>query len=272
MAGLMVYLTHTHHQLSCYCCKGMVFYKSVDATGLTSRDRHYYFQLMDKIVDEIGEEYVVRIVTDNEAAMKATGKLLMAKRKHLYWTTCTTHCLDLILEDLGKKSSVKILIIDAKKITSFIYNHGWVVNYMEKLTNGKQLICPATTRFATNFLQIECLIKQKNNLQAMFVSDGWVRSRFGREVSGPTAEVKDVVMSSSFWRKVKDLLAVLTPPVRVLELVNSDDKPMKWYTYEALDRAKLEIRKDCRYWKQYWDIIDDRLFFESTIQIWGVSE
>ncbi|PKI68528.1 hypothetical protein CRG98_011077 [Punica granatum] len=92
----------------------------------------------------------------------------------------------------------------------------------------------------------------------MFVSDGWVRSRFGREVSGPTAEVKDVVMSSSFWRKVKDLLAVLTPPVRVLELVNSDDKPMKWYTYEALDRAKLEIRKDCRYWKQYWDIIDDR--------------
>lgn len=26
----------------------------------------------------------------------------MTKRKHLYWTPCAAHCLDLILEDIGK--------------------------------------------------------------------------------------------------------------------------------------------------------------------------
>jgi len=30
------------------------------------------------------------------------GKLLMAKRPNLYWTSCAAHCLDLILEDIGK--------------------------------------------------------------------------------------------------------------------------------------------------------------------------
>nr|KAJ0214425.1 hypothetical protein LSAT_V11C400161270 [Lactuca sativa] len=30
-------------------------------------------------------------------------KLLEAKIEHLYWTPCAAHCLDLMLEDIGKK-------------------------------------------------------------------------------------------------------------------------------------------------------------------------
>lgn len=31
------------------------------------------------------------------------GKLLEAKRPNLYWTPCAVHCLDLMLEDIGKQ-------------------------------------------------------------------------------------------------------------------------------------------------------------------------
>ncbi|KAL2938628.1 Protein disulfide-isomerase TMX3 [Bienertia sinuspersici] len=51
---------------------------------------------------EIGEDKVVQLVTDNEAVIKAGGKRLMEEFPHLYWTACAAHCLDLLLEDIGK--------------------------------------------------------------------------------------------------------------------------------------------------------------------------
>ncbi|KAH1122171.1 hypothetical protein J1N35_005331 [Gossypium stocksii] len=82
-------------------------------------------QATQEIVEEIRENYIVQIVTDNEAAMKAAGKKLMLKRKHLYWTSCAAHCLDLCLEDIGKRLSVAKVLDEAKKVTCFIYKYTW---------------------------------------------------------------------------------------------------------------------------------------------------
>ena len=86
---------------------------------------------MDKVVDAVGEENVVQIVTDNEASFKAADHLLMEKRKHLFWSPCVAHCIDLMLEDIGSLKSVKETLDDAKLITSFIYNSLKVVNLMK---------------------------------------------------------------------------------------------------------------------------------------------
>jgi len=53
---------------------------------------------MDTIVEDIGEEYVIQIAPDNVAKYKAVGEILKQKRKRLYWTPCTKHCFDLMLE------------------------------------------------------------------------------------------------------------------------------------------------------------------------------
>jgi len=82
---------------------------------------------MNKFVDEVGEENIVQVVTDNEESSKAAGYLLMEKRKHLFWSPCTAHYIDLMLEDIGSMKSVKEILDDAKTITSFIYNNFKVV-------------------------------------------------------------------------------------------------------------------------------------------------
>ncbi|KAL7179638.1 hypothetical protein ACSBR1_042942 [Camellia fascicularis] len=66
--------------------------------------------------------------------------MLMKKRKHLYWTTCTAHCIDLILKDISHKKSVVKVIEDSKTITNFIYNIGWVLELMRKLTGDRELL------------------------------------------------------------------------------------------------------------------------------------
>ena len=65
-----------------YCDRSMVYLSSVDTTNIPNTT-YYIFSLMDMIVEEVGEENVVQVVTNNEASFKAAGMLLMEKRKHL---------------------------------------------------------------------------------------------------------------------------------------------------------------------------------------------
>ncbi|MBA0667689.1 hypothetical protein Goklo_000744 [Gossypium klotzschianum] len=90
-----------------YSTRGTIFKKSIDASSVTSHTTEYYFGLMDKIVYETDEEFVVQVVIDNEAAMKVDGHMLMQKKRNLYWSTCFAQCLDLILEEFGNRKSVK---------------------------------------------------------------------------------------------------------------------------------------------------------------------
>lgn len=97
----------------------------------------------------------------------------------MYWTSCATHCIDLILEDIEKKlPEVKSVIKIALQFTGYIYNHGLVLNMMRKYTGGAKLIRPGVTRFATSFLTLTYIHKQKENLRHMFVCDDWNKSRF----------------------------------------------------------------------------------------------
>ena len=46
------------------------------------------FEMLDAIVERIGEENVVQVVTDNAANYKATGQLLMEKKEFVLDTMC----------------------------------------------------------------------------------------------------------------------------------------------------------------------------------------
>ncbi|RVW18754.1 hypothetical protein CK203_098147 [Vitis vinifera] len=75
--------------------------------------------------------------------MKA-GKQLM-KMYNLYWTPCAVHDIDLIFEDISKRPSVIEVINNARKITNFIYNHGWLLAQMRKYCGG-DIVRPGATR------------------------------------------------------------------------------------------------------------------------------
>ena len=83
----------------------------------------------------------------------------------LFWSPCATHYLDLMLENIADRRYFTIVydtIRKAKHVTKFIYNHRWVLDLMRReYTNGKELCRSAITRFATNFLSLQCFIKKK---------------------------------------------------------------------------------------------------------------
>ncbi|XP_027150184.1 uncharacterized protein LOC113750408 [Coffea eugenioides] len=165
--------TRTKHPIinfMVYCDRHMIYHSSVDCTNV-KKIAQYIFKLMDEVVEAVGEKNVVQVVTDSELSMKAAGQLLMKKRKNLFWSPCTAHCIDLMLKDIGKIDNVKETIAQGKKITSFIYNSDKVMNLMKTYTRKRELLRPGITRFATEFISMESLLRHSTELKKMCTSD-----------------------------------------------------------------------------------------------------
>ena len=110
--------------------------------------------------------------------------MLEKKRPHLYWTPCAAHCLDLILEDIGKLPHIKKTIERAISISGYIYNRTGLLNMMRRFTEQRELLRPAKTRFATAFITLSCINEQRNNLRKMFTSSDWIESKWANEQKG----------------------------------------------------------------------------------------
>ena len=151
-----------------YCKGSTIFLKSVDALD-NIKDNKYIYGLLKDVIKEVGETNVVQIVTDNGSAFVKAGKFLM-KKYNLYWTLCASHCIKLMFEDIGKRESVSDLITNTRKITNFIYNHGWLLVTMRKVCGG-DIVCPGATRFATNYIALASLLKKRADLKNIFISD-----------------------------------------------------------------------------------------------------
>ena len=136
-----------------YCDGSMIYLSSVDTTNEPKTTNCIFF-LMDKIVEEVGEENIVQVVTNNEASFKAISMLLMEKCKHLFCSPCAAHCIDLMLEDIRNMKQIKETLDQENMITSFIYNSLKVVDLMKVFTKDRDLLCPEITRFATEFISL----------------------------------------------------------------------------------------------------------------------
>lgn len=183
----------------------------------------------------------------------------MEKRKHLFWSPCAAHCIDNMLKDIGELQIHKETVSKARTVTVYIYTHTWVLNLMREKIGGN-LTRAGVTRFATEYLTLNTLAKNKIQLNAMFSSEEWQRSPYAKKKDG--IKVRDILVAdATFWPAVKYCLNCVVPLVKVLRLVDGDAKPAMGYIYKAMDLAKEQIKKSLGRMQRYepiFKIIDER--------------
>ena len=215
-----------------------IFLKSVDASDKI-KDNKYIYGLLKDVIKEVGETNVVQIVTDNGSAFVKVGKLLM-KKYNLYWTPCAAHCIDLMFEDIAKRATVSELITNARKITNFIYNHGWFLAKVRKVCGG-DIVRPGATRFATNYIALESLLKKRADLKKIFISDEWASHKLSRSTIGHDVEV--LMFDHKYWEKVSKLVSIYEPLYTVLRIVDSEVVPTLPFVYELIRVMKQNLHQ-----------------------------
>ena len=73
------------------------------------KDENLLFCLLDEVVEHVGEANIVQVIIDNASNYVLAGKMLEEKHKTILWTPCAAHCIDLMLEDIGKQDWVRML-------------------------------------------------------------------------------------------------------------------------------------------------------------------
>jgi len=143
--------------------KGKKFLESVDTSGDT-KDADFIAQVVGKAIEDVGAEIVVQVCMDSAAVCEAAGRKLEARFPHITFTPCTSHCLDLLLEDMGKLDWVSSVIAEARTVLKFITNHHKSLALFRSLSK-LELLKPGEIRFATNFIMLQRMHEVKASLQ-----------------------------------------------------------------------------------------------------------
>lgn len=241
------------------CPRGVYFVSSTDASDIIE-DAKNLFKLLDKVVEEVGEENVVQVVTENTASYKAAGKMLEEKRRSLFWTPCAAYCIDRMLEDFMKIKWVKECMEKSRRITKFIYNRAWLLNLMRRdFTEGKELVRAAVTRSATSFATLQSLLDHKSSLKKLFQSNTWMSSRSSKMDGGN--EVEKIVLNPNFWKKMQFVRKSVDPIMQVMHKVDSVEGLSMPSIYHDMYRAKLAIKAihgdDERKYGPFWNVVDN---------------
>ncbi|XP_019434728.1 PREDICTED: uncharacterized protein LOC109341306 [Lupinus angustifolius] len=222
-----------------YSPKGVTFVRFVDACDVI-KDVKTLCNLFIELVEFVGVNNVVHLVTDNAANYKVAGAMLNEKFLSIYWSPCAAHCLNLILGDIGKMDHVSTLAKSASDITKFVYNHGFLLAWLRKRRGWKEIIRPGATRFATTFIALKSTHEHKHDLQALVTSTYFIDSRYYRDRKAN--RFVEVVMDNRFWNDCAIIVNIMAPLIRLLRIIDADDKSSLPYVYDGMRRARKTIK------------------------------
>ena len=64
---------------------------------------------------------------------------------------------------------------------------------------GGDIVRPEATRFATNYIALESLLKKRADLKNIFISNEWVSHKFSRSTIGHEVEV--LMFDHTYWER-----------------------------------------------------------------------
>jgi hypothetical protein len=193
----------------------------------------------------------------------------------LWWTPCAAHYLNLMLGSICKIKQFAECITNGKRVTTFIYRHISILDEMRaRTTNGADLVRAGATRFATNFLNLASMHKHKQALKELFVSDVWHNNK--KLSTSPVGQkIQEDVRSISFWNSVETCMKVSLPLLRVLRIVDGDERPAMPNVMAAMDLAKEKIKAAIddkpTLVKKVIKIVEDRWESQTGVKLYGAA-
>ena len=146
-----------------------------------------------------------------------------------------------MFEDIGKRATISELITNARKITNFIYNHGWLLAKMRKVYGG-DIVRPRATTFTINYIALESLLKKRADLKKIFISNEWASHKL-----------------ITYWEKVSKLVSIYEALYTVLRIIDSEVVPTMPFVYDLIRAMNQNLHQlDDKYWVKtiiadHWD-------------------
>ena len=103
--------------------KGAMFLKAIDCEGQV-KDSEFISRILIEAIEMVGSENMVEVVTNNAKNCRGVGDLVESRYERIFWTPCTVHSLNLIMQRIGTEVDwVKKIYEEGEDIQMFVTNH-----------------------------------------------------------------------------------------------------------------------------------------------------
>lgn len=187
-----------------------VFYKTL-ATSTNAHTGEYLAEEMAKVIDSVGAEKVLGIVTDNAANMKCAWQILATRYEgdQISFYGCAAHTLNLVIRDIMKLPTVDVLVTHATSIVRAIKeSHVISATFGEIQANDENKVCialkiPVKTRWGSIVGCFESVLSNKHNLQALAIAPK-VQDKIKKSI-------KALILGEEFWTGLLRMVTLLKP-------------------------------------------------------------
>ncbi|TYI14315.1 hypothetical protein ES332_A08G113000v1 [Gossypium tomentosum] len=183
---------------------------------------------------------------------------------HIFWAH-VVHCLNMALKAICQpfdKSShyleckwVKDLVVEVHKVNCFILNHNLSGFIFNRYSNVK-LLKVVETRFASNIIVVEYLMKVKEALEKTMTDLEWKEFKVNGKslVELNVMKIRDLLLSETWWDKIDFLLKEADKDGAILHLI-----------YDKWD-SMIEKIKEIIFYREDQDLIIGHSKFFDAIQ------
>lgn len=194
-----------------------VLYKSL-CTELERHTGEYISEQIVTIIQEIGPEKFIGIVTDNAAAMEKAKTLIQNQYDFIYGYSCISHTLNLLVGDIMNLNSLKSIESSCKEIVKEVTSSHVTLAQFNKIqiqntSTSISLKLPVKTRWGSVLHCIQSLVACKNALQMLVVSEN---INISKNVK------RNCLDDEVLWVKLQKIICILTPIVKWIGLLEGD--------------------------------------------------
>ena len=179
----------------------------------------------------------MQVVTDNASNCQAMGRMVEAEFPKIVWTPCASHCLDLLMEDMGKLPWMKEVVGEALSIVTFFTTKHKVLS-MYRSHSKLELKKPSSTRFAYIWLLLERLYDVKSALRQTVVSTMW--NEWDEAGSQEARDMQRKCLNENFWMRVRAIVVAITPYYRTLRMTDMEGATLGLLIH-FMREAKVEL-------------------------------
>ncbi|KAJ9567191.1 hypothetical protein OSB04_003157 [Centaurea solstitialis] len=205
-------------------------------------------------IETVGASNVLQVVTDNAANCKAVGKEIEKVYKHIFWSPCCVHTLNLIFKDLAKEIYwLSDTYKKGKRIVKYFLNHSHILAIFRE-NSTLELLKVAKTRFASHYILLKRLMDCREALATTISLNTWREwVKVGDENTRKTGQiVVDTIRSDVFWEDVESIIAITKPIFLMIKFCDGEGPNKMGELYEKMDNMLGEI-KDVMRDNQYSD-------------------
>ncbi|XP_076941570.1 uncharacterized protein LOC143611191 [Bidens hawaiensis] len=161
-------------------------------------------------IETVGASNVLQVVTDNAANCKAAGKEIEKVHKHIFWSPCCVHTLNLVFKDLAKEFNWLMNTYSrGKVIVKFFLNHTQALSIFRD-NSTLELLKVEKTRFASHYILLRRLMDCRESLATTISLNSWRDwAKQGDEnIRNTGSMVVDTIRSDDFWEDVETILSI----------------------------------------------------------------